>query len=1170
MALRSILLLAYIFVAFHVYAQPSNDDCSGLIDLGEAPICPVIGTFTNVDATGSTVFSNPAANIPSCFMGGQPDADVWFSFDVPIDGSIVDFDIIVSAVNGPNGPILQPQIAVYRGDCLLDELEELDCATSAAGESTVEITLSGLTPGFTYFLRIDDWSGTAQANWGDFELCIKEPDLIFNIGEEPGSNACTGTLFDSGGPDGNYQDNETYTFVVCPDQPTACIDLQIEASNIETNYDNLTIYEGNSTAGAQVANFTGASPAASIQIGSSCFTVLFDSDISISQSGFELSWSCSPVACLTTFVPCEQTSSIFFLPFQANGQTTCGSGDDVQEGPCPISTEALMGEDFIYTYNSQGDECISIMLTGVDAGTWLSIYEDCPESASNCMAVGQSIGSDTILIDYLSLNESGLIYLAISNVNCTDFNIQIQQVPCLQIVSAQSLCEDATALNTCSEVLSLFGVSPFMTTIPEYFQPGINDGCWDDAGAAHYTWLAFQAQVDGSFGFLANGSSDQEDANIDFQVWGPISDPFNLCDFVLTNQPIRSSFADENFEITGLTDTNPINGNSVSDACEDLSGDGFVSALPVLQDQFYLILLNDHSGNIINGHLEIDFSETSAGVLDGLPEGTPLSATPYETTGTAFHNPQNGDYSCIQLTANLNNQGGCAWSADLVDFSQPFINNATIYFGNSDAGADGICMVYHLDPDGFETCGVTGGEIGSGGIQNSLIIEFDTWQNAQFGDPFQDHIAVNVNGDMGSSISGPIVMPNLEDGQEHEVVFSWEPVSMTYEIYFDGALVITNVYDVVTNCFGGETSVYGGYTASTGGAFNLQYVCTGNNVYPTTTSDTTSVILCEGESYFAGGALQTTSGFYSDVYVAYNGCDSIIVSDLTFNPSFADTVSVQLCDGDFYFAGGADQTTSGIYSDAFLTINGCDSLVVTELEFSPNESSYLLKILCAGESYFAGGMDQTSDGIYTDTLINFLSCDSIVTTELLFLSAEANIEEPDPLNCENPDCLTLDASASSAGGPYSYEWFVSGGGQIEDETDPLLPVACGPGLYRLIVTNSIGDVVCADTAEVTVVLEIDGDCFDIEIPNAFSPNGDGLNDFFQLIIPEDLTVEIREFQVFNRWGQQVYNNENGLIGWDGKQDGEPAPSDVFAYRILYTIPILAQDIELSGEVTLLR
>ena len=90
---------------------------------------------------------------------------------------------------------------------------------------------------------------------------------------------------------------------------------------------------------------------------------------------------------------------------------------------------------------------------------------------------------------------------------------------------------------------------------------------------------------------------------------------------------------------------------------------------------------------------------------------------------------------------------------------------------------------------------------------------------------------------------------------------------------------------------------------------------------------------------------------------------------------------------------------------------------------------------------------------------------------------------------------------------------------------------------------------------------------DYVIPNAFSPNNDNSNDRFRVLISGD--IEIVEFKVFNRWGQLVYDNENGLEGWDGTFNGNPQPSDVYAYLIVLRFPD-GQEVVEKGDVTLIR
>lgn len=86
------------------------------------------------------------------------------------------------------------------------------------------------------------------------------------------------------------------------------------------------------------------------------------------------------------------------------------------------------------------------------------------------------------------------------------------------------------------------------------------------------------------------------------------------------------------------------------------------------------------------------------------------------------------------------------------------------------------------------------------------------------------------------------------------------------------------------------------------------------------------------------------------------------------------------------------------------------------------------------------------------------------------------------------------------------------------------------------------------------------------IPNAFTPNGDGLNDVF---LPEGLFIEGYELLIFNRWGQQLFTSSDILEGWDGTFSGNPSPPGVYTYRIDATDQSGFNFIE-QGTFTLLR
>lgn len=621
---KTLTLFAFLLSLTAAFAQPSNDDCSGIVDLGTAPICPVLDTFNNVNATLSMAFSSPTDNIPSCFTGGTIDRDVWFMFTVPPDGSIVDFTINITGVNGPNGSITQPQVAIYRGDCELDGLQELDCATSALGDSEVEISLLGLTPGLPYFLRISDWSASASPNWGDFVVCISEYVPVFNMGDETFTAACEGTLYDSGGPTGDYSNNENYTFTVCPQDFTQCIFVNVQQFSTEVNFDYLHIYIGDDTNDPELTSFEGFGSNVQLQVYGQCVTFQFTADGSTVDTGFELNWLCSPDTC--TVPPpstCDNPTVIGNLPYLATDLTTCNAANAVSSSSC-ANDAFLDGEDVIFTYTSPGDECVAINITGSNNATGVGIFDACPNDGGNCVSVAASgNGQADPAITAAFLQDPGTYYIVVDNPNsCTPFNIEVSEVTCPIVLPSAADCNAAISLNGCGELPAIVSVAPGQGD-PNVIQTGVNEGCWGFF-TPNFTWFFFQAQEDGDFGFVMQATNPAEASDIDFQVWGPITNIDDVCNFAYENQPIRSSYA-AGADPTGLADIHPILNTPVLDECETAVGDDFVSTIPVQTGEFYVVLINDWGGQITSGSVSIDFGNTSPGVLDNL--GTNFTVT---------------------------------------------------------------------------------------------------------------------------------------------------------------------------------------------------------------------------------------------------------------------------------------------------------------------------------------------------------------------------------------------------------------------------------------------------------------------------------------------------------------------------------------------------------------
>lgn len=116
-----------------------------------------------------------------------------------------------------------------------------------------------------------------------------------------------------------------------------------------------------------------------------------------------------------------------------------------------------------------------------------------------------------------------------------------------------------------------------------------------------------------------------------------------------------------------------------------------------------------------------------------------------------------------------------------------------------------------------------------------------------------------------------------------------------------------------------------------------------------------------------------------------------------------------------------------------------------------------------------------------------------------------------------------------------------------------------PGSYEVVISNA-----CSSE---TFSIEVEGieDC-KVTMPNVFTPDGDGLNDFFGPVTGG--TIEVLQFKVFNRWGNEVFNETN-TQGWDGTVDGKTAVSDVYVYIIEYISGDGNREF-LSGDITLVR
>lgn len=121
------------------------------------------------------------------------------------------------------------------------------------------------------------------------------------------------------------------------------------------------------------------------------------------------------------------------------------------------------------------------------------------------------------------------------------------------------------------------------------------------------------------------------------------------------------------------------------------------------------------------------------------------------------------------------------------------------------------------------------------------------------------------------------------------------------------------------------------------------------------------------------------------------------------------------------------------------------------------------------------------------------------------------------------------------------------------------------GALTFFVANKDGCII--DSIKIDLKLQLSPECDTFFMPNAFTPNGDGKNDFLRPIH----SPYLRNYQlvVYNRWGQQVYSGRDYIQGWDGTGNGQPLPAGTYAWIVQYE-NFERQKRALRGVVVLIR
>ncbi len=329
-------------------------------------------------------------------------------------------------------------------------------------------------------------------------------------------------------------------------------------------------------------------------------------------------------------------------------------------------------------------------------------------------------------------------------------------------------------------------------------------------------------------------------------------------------------------------------------------------------------------------------------------------------------------------------------------------------------------------------------------------------------------------------------------------------------------------------------------------------------------TQTLNVTACT--SYKLNNKTYDSTGTYTNLVLNAMGCDSIIITlNLTIS-RIIHNVNANICQGEFYTAGGIPQTKSGIYYDTLKTAAGCDSVIITYLTVREKPKPILGtdRNICEGQSIQLNpGNFETylwqdlstkqhytvkQPGTYLVTVSNAFNCKASARVII------RNIAKlPANFLPANQDLCSGNVLKIDVPGYKSYTWN-TGASTRNMEIKKA-------GNYILTVT-SFDNCLGSDTLTIREIT-----CIPIGIPNAFSPNNDGRNELFKPTI----NTEIQDYQmrIYNRVGQLIYQTKDYTNGWDGRFKGQQQSSDNYIYQISFR-NVEGKGFEYKGNVLLIR
>jgi len=190
----------------------------------------------------------------------------------------------------------------------------------------------------------------------------------------------------------------------------------------------------------------------------------------------------------------------------------------------------------------------------------------------------------------------------------------------------------------------------------------------------------------------------------------------------------------------------------------------------------------------------------------------------------------------------------------------------------------------------------------------------------------------------------------------------------------------------------------------------------------------------------------SATNYYLKATDSITGCTNYDTVTINTNPANSSAINTFICQGNTYIFGGKNISNTGTYYDTLKNYLGCDSVVLLNLSVLSNNSSSIHAAICQGNTYYFGGINISSTGIYYDTLKNYLGCDSVIALNLSISQLPVPTVSGNPTHfCEG------DSAILSIGKFKSYLW------NTRDTTQSIIVKTSGNYYVKVKDSNSCGD-----------------------------------------------------------------------------------------------------------------